>query len=120
MNNVDYFMLELDGPQKTIVSYLHQKLTDHHGLIGKLRYKIPFYYQKSWVCYLNPIKPDGIELVFLKGSQLSNEQGILASRNRKLVSGIMLFDLSNVQKLPLDEIIQEAMLLDELQKSERK
>ena len=117
MNGINQFILGLDGQQKAIVSYLHYRLTDHHGLTQHIKYEIPMYYQKSWVCYLNPIKKNGVELAFLKGHRLSNEQGILTMKNRKLVAGIDLFSIENLPEKEIDEIIQEALILDEMYKT---
>ncbi|WP_420317794.1 DUF1801 domain-containing protein [Ekhidna sp.] len=114
---VEDFILGLDGQQKAIVSFLHQRLTSQHDLIPKIRFKIPMYFRRTWVCYLNPIKNDGIELAFLNGSNLSNDQGLLKSKGRKMVSGIDLNDVSVIPITPIDEIVQEALILDELAKS---
>lgn len=111
---VENFILGLDGQQKAIVSFWHQRLTNHHDLVPKIRFNIPMYYRKSWVCYLNPIKNNGIELAFLKGHQLSNDQGLLRSKDRKMVFGIDLFDVSTIPERTIDEIIQEALLLEQM------
>ena len=116
---VETFILGLDGQQKAIVSFLHHRLTNHHDLIPKIIFKIPMYYRKSWVCYLNPIKNDGIELAFLNGKSLSNEQGLLNCKGRKMVCGIDLLDIGCVPEKSIDEIVQEALILDGLAKSKR-
>jgi hypothetical protein len=114
LNTIVDFISELDGQQKVLVSYLHQRLTDYHGLTQDIRHEIPMYYRKTWVCYLNPIKNDGIELAFSKGHQLSNDQGILVSKKRKFVSGIDLYDIAEIPEKSVDEIVQEALILDNL------
>lgn len=119
MNGINQFILGLDGQQKAIVSCLHQRLTDYHGLIQHIKYEIPMYYRRSWVCYLNPIKNNGIELAFLNGYKLSNDQGILNRKNRKLVAGIDLYEVSKIPERQIDEIVQEAIILDDLAKTKR-
>lgn len=114
MNNVKDYILGLNGQQKAIVSFLHHHITEFHGLEPNIKYGIPMYYRKSWVCYLNPIKKNGIELAFTKGFQLSNEQGILNRKNRKMVAGIDLFHLAELPEAAIREIIQEAIILDDL------
>lgn len=113
--SVQDFIFHLEGEQKAIVAHLHQRLSDHHDLMGNISYNIPMYYRKSWVCYLNPIKKNGIELAFTKGNQLSNEQGILNSKNRKMVAGIELYNIQDLPERAIDEIVQEALILDQLQ-----
>lgn len=114
MKTIEDFILGLDSQQKVIVSFFHQHLTQNHDLLGKISYNIPVYYRKSWVCYLNPIKNNGIELVFTKGHRLSNDQGLLDKKKRKYVAGIDLYNLKHVPEQSIDEIIQEALIIDQL------
>lgn len=72
------------------------------------------YYRRTWVCYLNPLKRGGIELAFAKGHQLSNEQGILSMKERKYVAGVELLDVTSIPERAVDEVIQEAIILDDL------
>jgi hypothetical protein len=113
MDDVSAFIQEKRGQQKLILQYFHQLMTSNPGVVAKLRYKIPFYYRKSWIFYLNPVKNEGIELVFLRANELSNEQGLLESRDRKQVKGIIFYKLSDIPEQAIYEIIQEALLLDE-------
>ncbi|MEM9921408.1 MAG: DUF1801 domain-containing protein [Bacteroidota bacterium] len=110
---VEDFILDREGQQQSILQYLHELLLMHPEIDAKISYRIPFYYRKSWICYLNPLKKDGVEMVFTRGNELSNTQGILQSKGRKQVAGI---ELSSVEEIPTEsilEIIQEALLLDE-------
>ncbi len=93
--------------------FLHQSLVSDFDLTPRISYKIPFYYRKSWICYLNPIKDEGIELAFPRGNELSNEQGLLEERDRKQVRGVIFYKLSEIPWPALREIIQEAIVLDE-------
>lgn len=113
MDDVSAFIQEKQGQQKLILQYFHQLMISNPRVIAKLRYKIPFYYRKSWICYLNPVKKGGIELVLLRANELSNEQGLLESRGRKQVKGIIFYKLSEIPEQAIHEIIQEALLLDE-------
>ena len=117
MNTIQDFLLGLDYKQQAIVSLLHQRLTDHHGLVQHIKYEIPMYYQKTWVCYLNTIKKQGIELAFLKGNELSNEQNLLDRKGRKMVAGIDFYHASEIPIILVDQIVQEALILDRLSKS---
>ena len=116
MKTVEDFIYGLDGQQKAIVSYLHHHLTQHHDLMAKINWNIPTFYRKSWICYLNPIKNEGIEMAFFKGHALSNEQGVLASKGRKLVAGVDLFSIDAIDLPAINQIVQEAILLDDLSK----
>ncbi len=113
MSEVENFIYQLEGNQREVMLYFHHKLTTELGLVAKIRYKIPFYYQRSWICYLNPIKHDKVELAFLRGNELSNYQGLLESRGRKQVSGIQFERVADIPESAMYEIIHEAILLDE-------
>ena len=63
---------------------------------------------------MNPIKKNGIELAFVKGYLLSDEQKMLNLKKRKYVAGIDLYDVSEIREKAIDEMIQEALILDEL------
>ena len=113
---MDAFLERVSDSQEEMVMFLHEQFLQFPGVSSKIRFKIPFYYYNSWVCYLNPVKPNKIELVFIHGNELSNEQGLLDPRGRKMVAGIML---ENLRTIPLDsimEIFSEAIMLDEEKK----
>ena len=95
--------------------YLHELLTEQVGLEPKIRHKIPFYYGRSWICYLNALPENAIEIAFLRGNELSNVQGLpLRAEKRKMVRGIVVYSVTEPPAETLLEVIQEAVLLDEL------
>ncbi|MEQ9465974.1 MAG: DUF1801 domain-containing protein [Ekhidna sp.] len=116
MKTINHFILGLDGQQRAIVSYLHQRLTSDYDLMGKISYNVPFYYRKSWICYLNPLKDGGVELAFTRGNELSNDQGILDFKGRKQIAGIGLYSVADMPEQQIHEIIHEALILDETTK----
>lgn len=107
------FIEESEGVQKEIMLRLHTVITEFPEVTAKIRYKIPFYYRKSWICYLNPIKKDKVELAFPRGSELSNEQGLLQANGRKQVRGVIFENENDLPWQSIHEILQEAFLLDE-------
>jgi hypothetical protein len=113
MSPVEDYISGFEGPQKEIMLYLHDLIMKHPGITTKISYGLPFYYRKSWICYLNPTKNGGVELAFTRGNELSNEQGLLDSKGRKQVSGITFYQINNLPHNSILEILQEAMLLDE-------
>lgn len=111
---VEDFFYEYEGEQQKIMLFLHEKLTEEFQLTAKLRFKIPFYFLNSWICYLNPTKDNKVEFAFTRGNELSNAQLILASKGRKQVYSLTV---ENLKALPIDEInevILEAITLDEM------
>jgi hypothetical protein len=113
MNAVENYIANCDGEGALILSFLHELIIEKGDLTPKLKYGIPFYYRKSWICYLNPLKNGGVELAFPRGNELSNIQGLLMDKGRKQVFGI---ELHSIETTPIDsiiELINEAILLDE-------
>lgn len=116
MKTVEHYILGLDGQKKAIVSFLHAYFTEHFDLQPKISWNIPVYYRKNIICYLNPIKDDGIELAFYRGLELSNDHQLLDSKGRKMVAGIDFYDLKDIDEELINEIINEAIILDDLNK----
>lgn len=114
MKTIDDFLFSCEAPQRTIIALMHHRLTDIHDLQVQMSYGIPMYRRKTWVCYLNPIKKGGVELAFVKGHLLSNEQGLLQRKKRKYVAGIELYTVESIPERPIDEIVQEALILDDM------
>ena len=114
MSKVQDFIYNFEGTQKELLQFLHELLMSFPEVTNKIRFKIPFYYRKSWICYLNPKKNGSVELAFTRGNELSNEQGLLDAKNRKQVSGIDFFSIKDIPLETLNEIIQEALVLDEM------
>ncbi|MFY8126754.1 MAG: hypothetical protein ACOVMM_00125, partial [Chitinophagaceae bacterium] len=61
MNEVECFIENCkDKQQQHLLRYFHNIIMSFEGITTKLSFKIPFYYyQKKWLCYINPIKPNG-------------------------------------------------------------
>jgi len=95
-----------------VMLHLHKWLTTNLNLADKIKFKIPFYYGRSWICYLNPQKNGNIEFAFIRGNELSNVQGMLDSKGRKQIRGIEIEKVSAIPMKLMNEIVQEAILLD--------
>lgn len=113
MTEVEDFIQSAPNRQREIMVFLHRYLTEDCGLTDKIRFKIPFYYGRSWICYLNPLKEEHVELAFLRGNELSNAQGLLLDKGRQQVMGIDFGDPSEAARPEVREVIQEAIILDE-------
>lgn len=113
MTEVEDFIYSQKGNTKIILQYLHDYLIAQPAVTAKIRFRIPFYYRKTWVCYLNPRKDDSVEFCFIRGRELSNDQGLLDHKNRKMVSSVNFKSVKDIPKQALYETIQEALILDE-------
>ncbi len=120
MTEVESLIYQFDNSQREIMLFFHNILIKEFSLIDKITFKNPCYYNKSWICYLKPLKNEKIELAFMRGNELSNHQGLLKSSGRKQLRSI---EFSNVKEVPVDivkEIFHEAILLDETKPYESK
>ena len=84
------------------------------GMSCKISYKVPFFIRKQRICYLNARKNGSVEIAFPRGHQLSNDQGILKSYDRKFIKGVQLDSMDSIPLEALHVIIQEAILLDDI------
>ncbi len=101
-----------EGEQKIILVTLHEWILDHPGTHVKSSYGLPFYYGKSWICYLNPLKKGGVEWAFTRGNELSDTSNLLESKGRKQVKSISFIKPSDIDLEAIKYILQEAILLD--------
>ena len=114
MDEVQEFILGYEGEQRDLLQFLYEFLMDQPGMSCKISYKVPFFIRKQRICYINPGKYGSVEIAFPRGHQLSNEQGILETGNRKYIKGITIPGMDKIPLAALHEIIQEAILLDDI------
>jgi len=57
------------------------------------------------------VKPDKVELVFLRGKELPSNK-LLDARNRKMVKGLMLQTIEDIPYETIDLLAKEAIALD--------
>lgn len=113
MDPVLNYIYNLEGQQKIIMEHLHNLIMFSPEITCKIRYRIPFYFRKSWICYLNPVRNNGVELAFTRANELSNENGFLDFKDRRQVAGIIYYNIKEINEEPLIEVLEEAFLLDD-------
>lgn len=109
----DFIERCFDPAQREILQVLHELCMAYPGVTAKIRYRIPFYYRKTWICYLNPLKKGGVELCFVRGNELLDEGQVLTFGNRTQVGGISIFDPKAIPFESIDALLQEALELDQ-------
>lgn len=105
--------------QRRIAQALHDILLSVPGMTDKVRYKVPFYYRRTWICYLSPQKNGAIELCFVRANELSDAGGLLDFKERTQVAGLTIAQVADIPEDGLWELIQEAVLLDESTKRKK-
>lgn len=113
MSTVEDFIYRHEGNQREVMLFFHHLLTSFPTVTAAIKYRIPFYDQNTWVCYLNPLKNGKVSLCFIRGYELSNEQGLLESKGRKQVLSVDFESVKQIPKEVVREIINEALFLDE-------
>ncbi len=114
MNAIELYFDDLDNEQLAEIGLaLHQLVM---GLVpqvqGQIKWKIPFYIYHRQLCYIFPRK-NFVDLSFVQGTQLSNEQGLLVARDRKQIRSIPFYNLEEVYREGVAEVILEAALINE-------
>lgn len=110
---VEQFIEQHEGDQREVLRYFHRLLTGFPTVRPCIKYRIPFYDQNTWVCYLNPNKNGSVSLCFIRGYEMSNEQGILESKGRRQVLSVDFKRVDEIPEQTIREIINEALFLDE-------
>lgn len=112
MGGIEKFTEGLSDGQATIMEALNAEILALPGMEMRERYKLPFYYGRSWICYLNPIGKEAVEIAFTRGIELSNMHGVLDFKNRKQIAGIECRQLDLVQLELIRDTLYEAIELD--------
>jgi uncharacterized protein YdhG (YjbR/CyaY superfamily) len=115
MNEVQDYIATQRHTQQEIMSVLRRWILDlgPHAQ-EKISYTVPYFYFYGPLCYLNPAM-DGIDLSFVHGKKLSNEQKLLEEKNRKTVASIRIHSLAEVEEHEeqIRQILNEAAILNQ-------
>lgn len=80
MNTLDY-IYGLEGEQHQLFLALHSFITSYEGVNSSIKYGIPFYSKSKILCYINPQKPTGAELVFWAAKKMHHSLPLLDLKN---------------------------------------
>jgi len=126
MESVEDFILNLPSDERAMVSTLRTLLYDVDPRFReKLSYGVPYYSRNRRVCFIWPASaPQGPKMAkvsfgFCYGNMLSNEHNILLSEGRKQVYIVRFSSLKDIDERILQELILEAILVDDLQKKNK-
>ena len=128
MRTVEDLITELPPHEAEIVKMLRAIILSCPGhLTEKLSYNVPYFYGRSRICFIWPssvpwgkVKKDGVMLGFCRGNILSNDQNVLQMEGRKEVASITFFSPEEINEAVLKEIINEAIIIDEIMAKEKK
>lgn len=112
MSAVDEFIEHLENThQRYLIEQLHQFLMTYPDIKGKIRFRVPFYDGNKWICYINPIKKNGVEVCFIRGFKLGIRPQ-LEARKRTMVKGISVFKIDEEILSLIADVFEEALALD--------
>jgi hypothetical protein len=113
MTPVDEYIYKLKNTHhQHLMSNIHQLLMTYPGITCKLRFRVPFYGGRKWICYINPIKKNGVEVCFIKGFELSPKPQLQAFK-RTMVKGISIYQITALNLSHIAEVFEEAMQIDQ-------
>jgi len=119
-SGIDDFFSNQTPEIRQVLQYIRQLLlVAHPKMREKFMYSNTlFFICLDYVCYFGKIhKTKGVEIGFVKGFMLSNEQGLLEDKGRKLIRGVTVRNLQEFRAIEdaFLEIVQEAILINETQ-----
>lgn len=112
---MDFFSVisKYSEKQRKLFEFYNELFLSYDNIKYKTRYKIPFYYGKTWICYLSPKEKDEIELCFLRPIDMRFSIDKLDFKNRKQIAGITITEINKSQVSLIKEIFEEAIFVDE-------
>lgn len=109
MRPCEDYLFKLEGTQRQIVESLSNVLLSFPNTSCKIRWGIPFFDYKKWVCYINPTKDGNVDLTFLQANKFDDPTGLLEARGRKMVKTLVASDDSD-ETLATVVVLMEAAL----------
>ncbi len=87
-------------------------LTSSEQITEQVNHKIPFYYHKGQLCYINPFD-DRVVLGFSRGADLPDEHSMLKG-NQKTVRRTVFYPAAGIDEEKVRNLIYEALIVNEL------
>ena len=82
-----------------------------------IKYGIPFYSYYGRLCFLN-LGDGAVALGWCQGAFLTNTQGLLEGVGKE-VRGVRIKKMTDIDQVALQTLLQEAMLLNEVEKKHK-
>jgi hypothetical protein len=108
---IDYIYAKKDDLHELLL-LLHNFINEYDDIRADLKWGIPFYSVNKPICYINPLKSKGVEVVFWNGINLKGSLSYLDQKKRKQMDGITYENIASVDFEVLHSILQEARHLD--------
>ena len=110
---VDEFVNRLPVEVKALAERLRKIiLTSSEQIREQIKHKIPFYYYKGQLCYLNPFD-DRVVLGFSRGADMPDVHGMLKG-NQKTVRHAVFYPDAELDEEKVRNLIYEALIVNEI------
>lgn len=121
MQDISDFLATLPKSEQLITQKLHSIILGCDPRIWeKFSYGVPYFSKKRRIAFLWPAsaplgpKDGSVSFGLCYGNRLSNSQGLLKLDGRKQVAITRFAALSEIDQRVVEEIIQEALIVDDL------
>ncbi len=112
MTIYDDFLRKLEDENLIeVCNTLRDEVMKYPNLEIKKKFNLPFFYGKTWICYLNLIKEQEIELCFVRGRELPSKE-LLNFKKRVMIAGLSFKKVSDIDFGVLKLLLEEAVELD--------
>ncbi|MCZ8342539.1 MAG: DUF1801 domain-containing protein [Leptospira sp.] len=113
------FYTKLTSIEIKIVDELISILSDFPTLHQKFSYSVPYFFQKSRVCFVWPASiksgpKSGVQLGFCNGYLLEDRLGILEKKGRKQVYVITYREIEDIRGNIIREYVRNALEVDDM------
>lgn len=116
----DDWLFSLSEEQQGIALRLQSLiLSASDGIIISMRYNLPFYDYYGWMVYLNQHK-SGMDLSFIQGLHLPDEEGLLEVRKRKQIRSLHYKCASDIKTSDVMRLLYNAMEINKMLRKEKK
>jgi len=110
---VDEFVNRLPEGIRALAKRLRKIiLTSSEQITEQVKHKIPFYYYKGQLCYINPFD-DRVVLGFSRGADMPDEHGLLKG-NQKTVRHAVFYPDAEIDEEKVRNLIYEALIVNEI------
>jgi len=90
---------------------LHDEIIQYPNIKIKEKFKLPFFYGTTWICYLNFVKKKEIEFLFVRGRELPSKE-LLNFKDRVMIGGLTYKHKEEIDYGILKLLLEEAITLD--------
>jgi hypothetical protein len=115
MQNISLYISQQPQELQGLLFQLDKIITDCSPKIeAMIKFGTPFYSYYGFLCYLSvPKKKKRVELGFIRGYELADEQGVLNGEGLTTVKKLIYHSTADFNEDILLAVLQEALLLNE-------